>query len=119
MENKVHDRLMDAYFNALDEEDFQQLKSAFTDDIVYRYPGEGEIQPIDDVLDFFKHGKQTTNTTHDVFRRLYNDDVAIAEGHITGEIIDGGSFEGYFCNVFEFNIEAEQVSKISVYTCIE
>lgn len=115
----LHDKLMETYFRALDEENFEQLKSAFTDDIVYRYPGEGEIQSIDSVLDFFKNQKQTKNTTHDVFRRLSNDDIAIGEGHITGEILDNGSFEGYFCNVFEFDKEKEKISKISVYTCIE
>lgn len=116
MDIDKRNELIDQYYRAADEEDYDRLTSVFTDDIEYRYPGEDDMEDVDQVREFFEERRQTTGTTHDVFRRVHGDESTICEGHITGELRGEGSFEGNYVGVFEFDETAEAISHVSVYT---
>lgn len=116
MDVDKRNELIDRYYLAADEEDYDRLTSVFTEDVEYRYPGENDMHGVGEVREFFEERRQTTGTTHDVFRRLHDDEATVCEGHITGELRGEGPFEGSYVGVFEFDEAGEAISHVSVYT---
>lgn len=116
MDIEARNELIDRYYGAVDEEDYDRMLTAFTDAIEYRYPGEDEMHGSDEVREFFEERRQTSETTHDVFRRLHDEEATVCEGRITGELRGEGPFEGSYVGVFEFDEAAGAISHVSVYT---
>lgn len=114
MDVKQRNDLIETYYQAADEEDYDLLVSVFADDVVYLYPGEEDMHGRDEVYEFFTERRQTTNTTHDVFRRVHDETATLCEGRITGELLGEGPFEGAFVGSFEFNDSL--IDRVSVYT---
>lgn len=111
---EYRDRLVDAYFQALDDEEYSQLDSAFTEDVTYQLPDE-TINGRDELMAYFRERREPTNTTHEVTRRIHDDGGSAVEGYVTGEMPDGSAFEGRFADVFAFDSEAEQIAELVVY----
>lgn len=116
MQIAKRNELIDAYYRAADEEDYDHMMSVFDDDVTYLYPNEPDMHGIPDVREFFEERRKTTGTTHDVFRRVHGDDATMCEGTITGEIEGEGPFEGAYVGAFEFDNESEKISYVAVYT---
>lgn len=116
MDRDERNRLTDTYYRAADEENYDLFDSVFTDDVTYLYPDEDDMHGLRAVREFFEQRRQTTNTTHDLFRRVYDDEATICEGHITGELHGEGPFEGAFVGSFEFDDEAGAIDRVGVYT---
>lgn len=110
------DELIDTYYSAVDERDWDRLLSAFAADVEYLYPGEEPMHGHEAVRDFFEHRRETRATTHNVFRRIHDDDATACEGHITGEMGEEGPFEGAYVGIFEFDDDADRIDYVGVYT---
>jgi len=116
MQRAERDKLIDIYYRAADEENYDLFESVFTEDVTYLYPGEDDMHGLPAVQEFFEERRQTTNTTHDLFRRVHDDDATICEGTITGELRGEGPIDGAFVGAFEFDDDAEAIDRVGVYT---
>lgn len=103
------------YFEALDNEAYEDLRSVFSEDVVYKYPNQRPIRGVENVLGFFKEQRPTESTDHEVTRWVHDDDTTVSEGSVTGKRY-GNSFEGYFCDVVEFGEQEDRITEIAVYS---
>ncbi|QLG60298.1 nuclear transport factor 2 family protein [Halorarum salinum] len=117
METEQREKLAQAYFDALDESDYESLRSVFSDDVVYHYPKVSVVEGIDNVVEFMTERKPTSNTNHEITRYLHTGEASVCEGYSTGEL-DGDSFEGHFCDVVEFDSAENRITTLAVYSRI-
>lgn len=116
MDTAKRNELIDAYYDAIDAESFVDFERAFTPDIEYLYPGEPAMHGIEEVRSFFEERREHSNSTHDVFRRVADDEVTVCEGAVTAEAPDGTAFGAAFVGVFEFDEAAAAIARVGVYT---
>lgn len=109
-------RLIDTYYGGLDDDDPDEAVSAFADDVTYHYPGEGAIEGREAVRRFFAERRPTSNTTHDVRRRVHGDAATACDGRFTGDHEELGRVESAFAGFFEFDEPETLVAEIAVYT---
>lgn len=112
MELAHRNELIDAYYRTVDTERFDRFRDVFRDDITYRYPGEPVMHGVEDVLEFFRERRTHSNSTHQVHRRLADDEVSVCEGSIEAEADDGSRVTADFVGVFEFD---ELIAEVRVY----
>ena len=105
--------LIEAYFDALDEEDAEIARSALSDDVVYESLS-GTLEGFDGFRQYVDELRGLSNSTHDISLLVHDDDASVAEGTVTGEN-DDGTVESGFCDVFEFDADEESITRISVY----
>ncbi|WP_411965877.1 nuclear transport factor 2 family protein [Haloferax sp. YSMS24] len=115
MEIAIRNELIDTYYSAVDDADFDRMLTAFTEDVEYLYPGEEPMHGHGAVRTFFEERRKTKNTTHDVFRRVHDDTATVCEGTITGQMGED-SLDGAYVGVFEFDDDAGRISYVGVYT---
>lgn len=115
MDPGKRNELVDAYYAAIDEETFDDLGRVFAADVEYLYPGEPTMHGIDAVLSFFEERREHSNSTHEVYRRLADEEVTVCEGTITADRTDGSEFDAGFVGVFEFDGEAKAIDRVGVY----
>lgn len=107
------DDLIDAYFAALDAEDFDRLESHLATDFRYVHP-DTTASGVDGMRAFFDE-RARQDTTHEIHRRLHAEDGSAVEGRLTGELADGTPREGHFCDVFDFDDDAAHLTRVAVY----
>ena len=107
--------LIDQYYEAVDDAAYDRMVSVFAEDITYLYPGEEPMHGHDEVKEFFEERRPTSETTHDVFHRIHNDEATACEGTITGKM-KGDRIEGAYVGIFKFDDETERISYVGVYT---
>lgn len=107
------DQLIDAYFAALDAEDFEQLEPHLAAEFRYVHP-DTVADGIDGMRAFFDE-RARQDTTHEIHRRLHADGASTVEGRITGELADGTPREGHFCDVFDFDATDDHLTRVAVY----
>lgn len=110
--------LVNEYFEAIDNEAYEDLRSVFSNDVVYKFPGQRSICGVENVLDFFKEQRPTEAINHEVTRWVHDEDVTVIEGVATGKRPEN-SFEGYFCDVVEFDEQEDLITEIAVYSRTE
>jgi ketosteroid isomerase-like protein len=115
MDTTKRRELVEQYFSALDAESYDELRPVFDQEAEYLYPDENPITGLDNIVTFFRERRPTGGTDHEVTRWVHNEDVTVAEGHVTG-MNQGIPFEGYFCDVVEFDAEEDSVTSIAVYS---
>lgn len=106
---------IETYYDAIDQEEFDQIRTVMTEDVTY-ITAHGEIDGVDSVVAYYTDERTVTNTNHQVVREVRDGDVWICEGTVSGEYVDGGSFDGGYVGVFEFRPDSEKVQHLSVYT---
>lgn len=88
--------VLETYFQALDEGDFELASEQFTVDVTYLHPpmyGETtHIQGRDALHDYLVNVRGKTDTVHITDRLVSNDDVVALAGHVEtgegGELVD-------------------------------
>jgi ketosteroid isomerase-like protein len=113
MSEADRDALIDAYFDAIDAEDLELVRSALSDDFVYESLS-GDLEGFDGLRTYMDELRGLSNTTHEVTRRLHHEAASVAEGTVTGEGEDG-PVEADFCDVFEFDADDEAITRLAVY----
>jgi ketosteroid isomerase-like protein len=108
-------QLVEAYFDALDEEEYEELPGLFTEDATYVHPS-ATVEGGEGIRRLFAENRRTETTDHQITRRVHGTDATVCEGTVTGEFIDGDAFNGEFMDAFEFDEESERIAVISVYT---
>lgn len=112
MDEDVRNRLIDAYFAALDAEDVEPVRPVLADDFryeslagVYRGPA-GLRRYIDD--------RGFADTTHETTLRVHGESASFVEGTVTGTR-HGEPATVAFSDVFAFDDAEEQLTRIAVY----
>lgn len=112
--------LIEQYFGAVDDADYELLRSVFTDDVTYKYHEGVTLEGIDDVIPFLRNevlepeGVDRTSV-HEVTRRISDGSVEVCEGYVEGTV-NGTEFETDFVDVFEFDEDDSQISLVATYT---
>lgn len=107
--------LIDAYFSALDEEEFSLVEPHLSPDVTYKSVGIEPLHGPDGVRRYFDELRPFGGTVHDVENRMHAENGSAAEGRVAGEH-EGESIDTAFCDVFEFDDEEEQLTRVVVYT---
>lgn len=105
--------LIEAYFDAIDEEDPEIARSAFTDEFVYESLS-GTLEGFEGFRRYVEELRGLSNSTHEISLLVHDADASVAEGTVIGEN-DEGTVEADFCDVFEFDADEEAITRISVY----
>lgn len=116
MDTKKRNELIDTYYNAIDTEIFADFDRTFTPDIEYLYPGEPSMHGVETVQSFFEERRKHSNSTHEIERRISDDETTVCEGTITAEKPDGETFKAGFVGVFTFDRNTEAIGRVGVYT---
>ncbi|WP_137285895.1 nuclear transport factor 2 family protein [Halorussus salinisoli] len=106
---------IETYYESIDDEDFDRMASVVADDVTY-VTAHGEMHGVDEMLEYYTENRSVTDTVHDVVREVRDGDVWVCEGVVTGEYVDGGSFDGGYVGIFEFESDSATVEELSVYT---
>ncbi|WP_170964444.1 nuclear transport factor 2 family protein [Natronomonas salsuginis] len=114
MSSDTRNELIDAYFAALDESTPELARPALSDEFVYGSLA-GQLEGFDGLADYITEHRSTTESTHDIQRRIHDDDVSVTVGVVTGTGPDGEPAEAAFCDVFEFDDADEAIEQITVY----
>ncbi|MFC6941931.1 nuclear transport factor 2 family protein [Salinirubellus sp. GCM10025818] len=115
MDTERRDELIDAYFSALDEEEFSLVEPYLAPGVTYKSVGIEPLHGPDGVRRYFEELRPFGGTVHDVETRMHAANGSAAEGRVTGEH-EGESIDTAFCDVFEFDDEEEHLTRIVVYT---
>jgi ketosteroid isomerase-like protein len=115
MDVERRDELIDAYFSALDEDDFSLVEPHLAPDVTYRSVGLEALHGPDGVRRYFEELRPFAGTVHTVENRMHSENGSATEGRVTGEH-DGESLDTPFCDVFEFDDAEEQLTRVVVYT---
>ena len=106
---------MDAYFTALDSDDFDHLRPGLSEEVRFRSSAD-EVSGLTGFRKYMQDDRMISNSTHNVTRRIHSDGpVSVCEGEVSGDTPDG-HIEGAFCDVFEFDSDTERITSITVYT---
>lgn len=108
------DELIDAYYGGLDAEEYGAFDEIFADDAEYARPGQRTLRGGDEIRAFFETERRSSNTTHQVTKRLHDDDATYCKVAVRGDLPDG-SFEGDVVAEFEFDDAASQITAYRVY----
>lgn len=106
--------LIETYFTAIDEDDFETLQPAVSEDVQFR-SSAGVIDGVDELRAYLTNDRMFSNSVHDITRLVHHPEVSVCEGSVTGETPDG-RVDAAFCDVFEFSPDDESIRSISVYT---
>ncbi len=112
----VQDRndLIDAYFDAMDEDDLSIVEPALADGFLYQSLS-GDLEGFSGLQHYAEEVRSLSNSTHDVTQRVHDDTASVAEGIVTGDTQDGEHLEARFCNVFEFTNDDTGITRLAVY----
>jgi ketosteroid isomerase-like protein len=113
MDDERRNELIDAYFDGLDQDDFDALEEALAEDVVYLHPVR-EIHGSDAVADFAANERTPQDSEHVVERRIHDAEASVAAGRKVGEVT-GEPVDVPFCDVFEFDDSSGAIASVSVY----
>lgn len=106
--------LIDAYFDALDNEDLSIVEPVLDESFVYESTA-GVLEGFAGLQRYANELRTTSDSTHTVNLRIHSDDATATEGIVTGLDPDGNPKEGNFCDVFEFTEADDAITRIAVY----
>lgn len=106
--------LIDAYFRALDENDPSIAESAVADDFVYDSLS-GRLAGFAGLSEYITDRRSVTESDHQRTRVVHGDEASVVQGVVTGTNEDGERVEVDYCDVFEFDVDVDTISQISVY----
>ena len=110
MDNR--DELIEAYFNALDTNSFEDLRSVVEEEVTFRPPDGSHVIGVSEMIQYFENNRDLDESNHRILTRVDDEATTVCEGDVTGRIGDE-EVEAEYCDVFEFG--EEKISRISVY----
>ena len=120
MDEQSREMLARAYWDAVDDRDWDALRAVFTEDVAYHYYGGDTFYGPDEVVTFLRDSLlqsdeiDTREGTHEVFNWFANDETTVGEGRSVGTE-DGVAYDLRFVNVFEFDDTTERISEVRLY----
>jgi predicted ester cyclase len=106
---------IDRYYDSIDAEDFDRMATVVADDVTY-VTAHGEMHGVDEMLEYYEEDRAVTDTVHEVVRTVRDGDVWVCEGAVRGDYVAGGSFDGGYVGIFEFEADSATVETLTVYT---
>jgi ketosteroid isomerase-like protein len=114
MSNETRNDLIDAYFDAMDEEDLEIVEPALADSFVYESLS-GDLEGFEGLREYMEERRSLSNSEHRISRRIHGEEASATEGTVVGDGEDGERVEANFCNVFEFDADERGITRIAVY----
>ncbi|MFC7157147.1 nuclear transport factor 2 family protein [Halomarina halobia] len=114
MTRERRDQLIDAYFAAMDNDNFELVEPAISENIRFE-SASGSVSSLEGFREYTEESRMISDSVHEVTRRIHAENASVCEGNVRGQTPEG-PIEGAFCDVFEFDDDEERVTRISVYT---
>ena len=108
------DAAIDDYFEAIDRADPGLVAASLADEFVYQSPA-GELAGREGLARYVEELRSMSNSTHEITLRVHDGAAAAVEGVVTGEGGDGEPVSRRFVDVFEFDEESGEITRIAVY----
>lgn len=110
----TREELIDAYYRAVDADDPASLRSVFSADATHTRPGQGTLDGLEAIVDFYGGRRLSRETVHRVDGRFHGDDVTLCTVHVEGHLPEG-PFEGDVVAEFTFDEDAGRIASYRVY----
>ena len=96
--------VLESYYEYVDAGDTEALLELFADDVRYERPGQGVIEGIDELREFYERDRPLEDGRHEVDRLLVDGDTAAVRGRFSG--IQGGDEVAFgFADHHEFDAD--------------
>jgi len=103
-----------SYYESIDAEAYDSVFALFDDDVVYERPGQGDIEGMDALRDFYLDGRPLAEGSHEVHSMTAEDDTVSVRGTFRG-VQDGDRVAFGFADFFVFT-DAGTVGRRYTYT---
>lgn len=113
MNERRRNELIDAYYRDLDADEYEALDDIFAADAEYARPGQ-RLDGGAAIREYFETERRSSNTTHDVEKRLHDDEATYCKVAVSGNLPDG-SFEGDIVAEFEFDDGEDRITAYRVF----
>jgi ketosteroid isomerase-like protein len=90
-----------SYYESIDAEAYESVFALFDDDVVYERPGQGDIEGMDALRDFYLDGRPLAEGSHEVHSMTAEDDTVSVRGTFRG-VQDGDRVAFGFADFFVF-----------------
>jgi hypothetical protein len=114
----ARNELIDAYLEWVDEMAFERYREIFATDVTFSAMGT-TVEGIDSMIDWYETSLSAMNTVHDYPNRVHNEDVSIAYGDFSGDLPDGTRVEARGLDLFAFDEDTSEITKLVVYTDLQ
>ena len=114
MSEADRDRLIAAYFDAMDADDLELVRDALGEGFVYESLA-GDLEGFEGLETYMDELRGFSDTAHDLHRTIHDPAASVVEGTVSGDL-DGEAVSVDFCNVFEFDDADEGITRIGVFT---
>lgn len=116
MVRERRNQLIDAYFAAMDNDDFGLVEPAISESIQFE-SAKSSVSSLEEFREYTEKNRMISDSVHQVKRRIHAETASVCEGNVRAQSPDA-PIEGAFCDVFEFDDDVEHITSISVYTRI-
>jgi ketosteroid isomerase-like protein len=114
MDIEDRERLIAAYYQAVDAEEYATFEDLFTPDAHHIRPGQGVLVGGAAVREYYETERTATNTTHRVGERFHGESRTLCTVEVSGEKASE-RFARPVVGAFDFDGEAERLSAYRVY----
>jgi ketosteroid isomerase-like protein len=114
MDTDTRERLIRAYYDAVDTESYPDFEDILTADAEHIRPGQGVLHGGTAVREYYETERSARNTTHDVDRIVHDDEMTLCLVTVTGEKPDG-PFRRPVVTTVTFDETAERIASYHVY----
>lgn len=114
MDIDERERLIDAYYDAVDEESYEAFDRLFTADSRHVRPGQGVLRGGAAVREYYETERDATETTHDVKRLVHDDAITLCLVEVRGTGTEG-PFSRPVVGEFTFDAAAGRISSYRVF----
>ncbi|WP_330633562.1 nuclear transport factor 2 family protein [Halocatena halophila] len=96
------EKTIQSYYKFVDEGDYKNMFSLFTDDIVYTRPGRKPLEGKEEFQTFYLEHRPIGESHHTVDTLYIDGDTAIVQGYFDGTL-DGTPVSFGFADIHQFN----------------
>jgi len=114
MDTDNRQRLIEAYYRAVDEGSYREFERLLTEDALHARPGQGVLKGGAAVREYYENEREATETNHRLNRQVHDDDLTLSLVEVSGETPEGGFFRPVI-GQFTFDEETDHISSYRVY----
>jgi hypothetical protein len=116
MSEESQQRVVDAYFDGVNEDRFEEVAALFAPDAQLIAPGVRPRTGPQEIAPYFARALQAYPTHHDEpTRTVHADGTTTVEIHFTGELANGAPLEFDAVDVFDFDADRKIARLLTVY----
>ncbi|WP_129113823.1 YybH family protein [Halegenticoccus tardaugens] len=108
------DRLIDAYYRAVDQENYDAFEQLFSDDAHHVRPGQGLLIGGGAVREYYEQERSVAHTDHRIQQRYHGDTATLCTVEVRGKS-SSGPFSRQVVGEFDFISDENLITRYCVY----